>query len=233
MIKSEFFAEISAGLVVDGVEVPRPHCFTWYPEELAWQIHLDRKYIRHQRPMQALHQFLVSETEAGYISRQEAVSMIPPLLLDVQPHHKILDMCAAPGSKTSQIIEMLHAGDDNQMPSGLVIANDSDNKRCYLMQHQVKRLSSPNFIITNHDATRFPKLYSKPQTEGQAGEEIRFDRILCDVPCSGDGTMRKNPTVWKQWHPATACNRFGIQKRVIERGAQLLAVGGRLVYSTR
>ena len=54
--------------------------------------------------------------------------MIPPLLLDVQPDHAILDMCAAPGSKTAQIIEMLH-GSKDPYPKGIVIANDSDNKR--------------------------------------------------------------------------------------------------------
>lgn len=54
--------------------------------------------------------------------------MIPPVVLDVQPGHKVLDMCAAPGSKTAQIIEMLHRG-ENKVPNGLVIANDVDNKR--------------------------------------------------------------------------------------------------------
>ncbi|KAH0618043.1 hypothetical protein JD844_016993 [Phrynosoma platyrhinos] len=74
----------------------------------------------------------------GNISRQEAVSMIPPLLLNVQPHHKILDMCAAPGSKTAQLIEMLHADVNVPFPEGFVIANDVDNKRCYLLVHQAK-----------------------------------------------------------------------------------------------
>lgn len=66
----------------------------------------------------------MAETETGSISRQEAVSMIPPLVLDVKPHHKVLDTCAAPGSKTSQIIEALHADADGSIPSGFVIAND-------------------------------------------------------------------------------------------------------------
>ena len=62
--------------------------------------------------MANFHRFLVSETEVGNISRQEAVSMIPVLLLDVQPNHYVLDTCASPGSKTAQILEAIHASDE-------------------------------------------------------------------------------------------------------------------------
>lgn len=64
-------------------------------------------------------------------------------------------MCAAPGSKTAQLIEFLHRGEE-RLPTGFVIANDVDNNRCYMLVHQAKRLSSPNIIITNHDATIMP-----------------------------------------------------------------------------
>ena len=63
--------------------------------------------------------------------------MIPPLLLDVKPHHRVMDLCAAPGSKTSQIIEQLHGDTGFGIPEGFVVANDADNKRCYLLVHQV------------------------------------------------------------------------------------------------
>ncbi|CAF4222952.1 unnamed protein product [Rotaria sordida] len=126
--------------------------------------------------------------------------MIPPLVLDIQPHHKILDMCAAPASKTAQIIECLHRDESNPIPSGFVIANDVDNKRCYTLVHQ----------------------------DGN----ILFDRILCDVPCSGDGTLRKNPDLWKKWNPGHASSLQSIQLRIATRGIQLLAPGGLMVYST-
>jgi 16S rRNA C967 or C1407 C5-methylase (RsmB/RsmF family) len=67
--------------------------------------------------------FLNIESEIGNLSRQEAVSMIPALLLDVKSHNRVLDMCAAPGSKTCQLIELLHANNELH-PSGIVIAND-------------------------------------------------------------------------------------------------------------
>ncbi|KAJ3648435.1 hypothetical protein Zmor_020239 [Zophobas morio] len=201
----------------------------WYPDKLAWQLELTRNDIRRCEAYYKLHNFLISETEHGTISRQETVSMIPPLLLDVQPHHKVLDMCAAPGSKTAQILEMLHANDD-PIPSGYVIANDVDNKRCYMLVHQAKRLNSPCVAIINHDSAILPNL-SASLPDGSI-EQVQFDRVLCDVPCSGDGTLRKNPDIWMKWTPANGLNLHGIQSRILRRGAELLTTGGRLVYST-
>lgn len=144
---------------------------------------------------------------------------------------KVLDMCAAPGSKTAQIIEMIHASDaSNPVPSGLVVANDVDNNRCYMLVHQAKRLNSPCAIIINHDASVMPNvLYT--DTEGNK-VPIKFDRVLCDVPCTGDGTMRKNPDIWTKWTPSNGNNLHGIQYRIVKRGVEMLAVGGRIAYST-
>lgn len=105
-------------------EIGRPYPLPWYPNNLAWQMDATRKQIRRSESLYKFHNFLMAETESGSISRQEAVSMIPPLVLDVQPHHKVLDTCAAPGSKTAQIIEALHADGSGSIPSGFVIAND-------------------------------------------------------------------------------------------------------------
>ncbi|XP_025831685.1 tRNA (cytosine(34)-C(5))-methyltransferase [Agrilus planipennis] len=201
----------------------------WYPDKLAWQLELSRKDIRRNENYNKLHNYLITETENGTISRQETVSMIPPLLLQVKPHHKVLDMCAAPGSKTAQLIEMLHAGEE-LIPSGYVVANDIDNKRCYMLVHQAKRLNSPCIAIINHDSAILPNFYL--DKEDGCEDMVQFDRILCDVPCSGDGTMRKNPDIWMKWTPANGLNQHGVQWRILKRGAELLAVGGRLVYST-
>ncbi|OWF56488.1 tRNA (cytosine(34)-C(5))-methyltransferase [Mizuhopecten yessoensis] len=205
-----------------------PKNLTWYPDELGWQINLSKKEVRHVPRLEKLKKFLVFETESGNISRQEAVSMIPPLVMDIKPHHKVLDMCAAPGSKTSQLIEYLHSGDTTEEPEGFVIANDVDNKRCYLMVHQVKRLQSPCCAIMNHDATSLPKL----RCGDGAHDFVMFDRVLCDVPCSGDGTMRKNFDIWEKWSMNQAMNLHRQQTKILRRGLELLEVGGRLVYST-
>ncbi|GAB5567387.1 probable 28S rRNA (cytosine(4447)-C(5))-methyltransferase [Prionailurus iriomotensis] len=251
-LKNKYFKELE-DLEVDGqkVEVPQPLSCVWiegvaleqqnlqtlqgkahlnvYPEELAWHTNLSRKILRKSPQLEKFHQFLVSETESGNISRQEAVSMIPPLLLNAHPHHKILDMCAAPGSKTTQLIEMLHADMNVPFPEGFVIANDVDNKRCYLLVHQAKRLSSPCIMVVNHDASSIPRL----TIDVNGKKEILFyDRILCDVPCSGDGTMRKNIDVWKKWTTLNSLQLHGLQLRIAARGAEQLVEGGRMVYST-
>jgi len=178
--------------------------------------------------------------------------MIPPLLMDIEPHHVVLDMCAAPGSKTAQLVEMIHSGEEAAVSAasagtgsaetnregemggratGLVIANDADYKRSHMLIHQTKRLNSPNLIVTNHDATMYPSLLvSNPKDEVR--QYLKYDRILADVPCSGDGTARKNYNVWKDWNPHGAFNLHAIQVRILLRGLQMLKVGGRLVYST-
>ncbi|XP_007951453.1 RNA cytosine C(5)-methyltransferase NSUN2 [Orycteropus afer afer] len=227
-LKSKYFKELE-NLEVDGQKVDVPQPLSWYPEELAWHTNLSRKILRKSPQLEKFHQFLVSETESGNISRQEAVSMIPPLLLRVQPHHKILDMCAAPGSKTAQLIEMLHADMSIPFPEGFVIANDVDNRRCYLLVHQAKRLSSPCVMVVNHDASSIPRLH---MDVGGRKEALFYDRILCDVPCSGDGTMRKNIDVWKKWTTLNSLQLHGLQLRIATRGAEQLAEGGRMVYST-
>ncbi|CAG8811083.1 39927_t:CDS:10, partial [Gigaspora margarita] len=210
-----------------------PRSLPWYPDELGWQHSAPRSTIKKSPAFQNFHKWLVAETEVGNISRQEAVSMIPPLLLDVKPGHWVLDMCAAPGSKTVQIIEAVHANDlqDKTIPSGLVIANDADLKRSCMLVHQAKRLKSPCLIVTNHDAAQFPGVYVK-QGLTEEKKPIQFDRILADVPCSGDGTLRKNFLIWKNWGIGSAIGLHYTQVKILLRGAQLAKESGRIVYST-
>ncbi|XP_060915385.1 RNA cytosine C(5)-methyltransferase NSUN2 [Labrus mixtus] len=227
-LKDKYFKDIQE-VEIDGQKMEAPQPLSWYPDEQAWHTNMSRKVIRKSPLLEKFHQFLVSETESGNISRQEAVSMIPPLLLKIESYHKILDMCAAPGSKTAQLIEMLHADMDVPFPEGFVIANDVDNKRCYLLVHQAKRLNSPCIMVVNHDASCIPLL--KIDSEGKK-DILFYDRILCDVPCSGDGTMRKNIDVWKKWTTSNSLHLHGLQMRIAVRGVEQLAVGGRMVYST-
>lgn len=205
-------------------------CLSWYPNELAWQVNLSRQDVRKNKHFEEFKQFLINQTENGNLNRQEAVSMIPPLLLDVEPHHKVLDMCAAPGSKTAQLIEFLHQDKNNATPEGFVIANDLENKRCYLLMHQLKRLESPNFMIINHDSSSLPNF--RVDLEDNMNKNVMYDRILADVPCSGDGTFRKNVDVWTKWNFSHACNLHGIQFRIAKRAVELLQPGGLMVYST-
>ncbi|ESK92221.1 trna (cytosine-5-)-methyltransferase [Moniliophthora roreri MCA 2997] len=205
----------------------------WYPDGLAWQFNVPKKVLRKSLEFKKFHSFLVFETEVGNISRQEAVSMLPPLFLNVEPHHRVMDMCAAPGSKTAQLLEALHAQDTltaSSIPSGLLIANDSDYKRTHLLIHQSARLPSPALMVTNLDASNYPSM--KMPSSGSKMEQLLFDRILCDVPCSGDGTLRKNLGIWKTWQPNDGNGLHGLQLRILQRAMKLLKTDGRIVYST-
>lgn len=151
---------------------------------------------------------------------------------------QVLDCCAAPGSKTVQLLEALHAKAPTStepaapIPSGFLIANDSDAKRCHMLVHQsLNRIGSPNCMITNLDASAIPSI-KIPNTRTGQTKNLYFDRILCDVPCSGDGTTRKNPGVWKTWKPADGLGLHPLQLRILSRAIQMLKPGGRLVYST-
>jgi 16S rRNA C967 or C1407 C5-methylase (RsmB/RsmF family) len=187
-----------------------------------------RPQLRKLPLLAGLHEWLKNANESGSITRQEAVSMIPPLLLGVQPQHRVLDMCAAPGSKTSQLLEALHSAPGGAQPAGFVIANDADLKRCNLLTHQTKRAGSAGLLVTNHDASSFPDL----RDGGDAGGPLRFDRVLADVPCSGDGTVRKAPDIWQKWSVGGGAGLHPLQLRIAQRAARLLAVGGQMVYST-
>lgn len=192
----------------------------WYPSGLAWTVSAPRQMLRRDNVLAPFHKFIVNMNNLGAINRQEAVSMVPPLLLDVKKGHAVLDMCAAPGSKTAQIVEALSdAGPYDLSSGGVVVANDSDLKRCWMLAHQLKRFGSPELIITNHEAQFFPKF-------------MVFDRVLCDVPCSGDGTLRKAPDIWRRWNSDMGVALHRLQRQIVERGVDILKPGGRMVYST-
>ncbi|ODN90270.1 multisite-specific tRNA:(cytosine-C5)-methyltransferase [Cryptococcus wingfieldii CBS 7118] len=208
----------------EGTVYDPPAQISWYPAGLGWTVSAPKRVVRKTEPFKNFQRFLVGETEVGNLSRQEAVSMIPPLFLDVESHHHCLDMCAAPGSKTAQIIEALNP--HHTTSTGLLIANDSDYKRTHMLVHQTGRMPSKGLMVTNFDASIFP------QIKLGDNQKLLFDRILADVPCSGDGTMRKNIEIWGKWGVADGNSLHPLQLRILERAMALLKPGGRLVYST-
>ncbi|KAL9937421.1 hypothetical protein V8E36_003830 [Tilletia maclaganii] len=233
------------------ISVPPPTQIPFYhPKGFGWQLDVKKNVIRKHPSFKAFQQWLVHETDAGCISRQEAVSMVPPLFLDVRSDHLVLDLCAAPGSKTAQLVEMLHTrgpsssqplprGEYDATPEGLVLANDSDTRRAHMLVHQASRIPSANLMVSNLDASMLPRIDVPwvPPTDNlletkPIQRELKFDRILADVPCSGDGTLRKNIPIWKDWHSQNGLGLHPLQLRILLRGLSLLREGGRLVYST-
>ncbi|RZC12937.1 tRNA (cytosine(34)-C(5))-methyltransferase isoform C [Glycine soja] len=193
--------------------------------------------LRKNQTLERFHEFLKLENEIGNITRQEAVSMVPPLFLDVHSDHFVLDMCAAPGSKTFQLLEIIHQSSKaGSLPDGMVIANDLDVQRCNLLIHQTKRMCTANLIVTNHEAQHFPgcrlnRNYERMELDHNIGQ-LLFDRVLCDVPCSGDGTLRKAPDLWRKWNTGMGHGLHSLQVLIAMRGLSLLKIGGRMVYST-
>jgi len=130
-------------------------------------------------------------------------------------------------------------------PLGLVVANDCDTQRAYMLAHQCKRLNSPSLVITTHMGQFMPNLERRAArlAARAAGEDASstaaaiagsgtFDRVLADVPCSGDGTIRKQPTIVSSWAAHAGGALHPLQLAIALRGLNLCKVGGLLVYST-
>ncbi|KAK5088972.1 tRNA (cytosine-5-)-methyltransferase ncl1 [Lithohypha guttulata] len=258
-LRNHYIPEITS-IQHEGRYVEAPQPVDWYPDKLAWFMTTPKTVVRRFPPFANFQKFLVAETDVGNITRQEVVSMIPPLVMDLKPGMTVLDLCAAPGSKSAQLLELINAGEedrarqvahntangldrpegiefaDDGRSTGLLIANDVDYKRAHMLVHQMKRLSSPNIIVTNHDATIYPsiKLSATKTADGKLvhNRYLKFDRILADVPCSGDGTLRKNLEIWRLWNPGNGLGLYATQVRILIRALQMLKVGGRVVYST-
>ncbi|MEM6796008.1 MAG: RsmB/NOP family class I SAM-dependent RNA methyltransferase [Acidobacteriota bacterium] len=148
---------------------------------------------------------------AGYCHIQEEVSMLPIHLLDPQPGERVLDLCSAPGNKSIQAAVHM-AG------RGLVFANDVNQRRLVTVTRNVERLGLTNVAVSRWDGSSLPQ---------QVG---LFDRVLADVPCSCEGTTRKNTEIL--WRAPMHANLPGSQTALLRKAVQKCRPGGRVVYST-
>ncbi|MBN2421160.1 NOL1/NOP2/sun family putative RNA methylase, partial [Candidatus Woesearchaeota archaeon] len=150
------------------------------------------------------------EHALGYFYVQEASSMIPPVVLDPQENDSVLDVAAAPGSKTTQIGMYMKN-------TGIIVANDIAGSRLASLGINVQRMGLKNVILT------------KMQGQHIKGE---FDRILLDAPCSGTGTIMKSEAVVRDWNPEIGTRLAVIQKKLITNSFNILKSGGTMIYST-
>ncbi len=151
------------------------------------------------------------EHSLGYIYVQQAASMIPPLVLQPKPGNIVLDMCAAPGSKASQIAALM----ENK---GMLVANDIKGERIAALGINMQRMGITNTIITQMSGDRF--------------KDSKFDKILVDAPCSGTGAIRKSLKTLQIWNPNMIKRLAGLQRKLIDTAFNCLNKGGGLVYST-
>jgi len=149
----------------------------------------------------------------GAIYMQELVSMLPPLLLreELKDARFVLDACAAPGSKTTQLAALM----GNR---GVIVANDASYSRTRALKFNIEKAGAINAIITNQDLRNFP--------------HMQFDAILVDAPCSAEGTIRKNDKLFADWSEKVISGQSRLQKQLITKAFELLAPGGVMIYST-
>ncbi len=155
----------------------------------------------------------LTEHMLGYFYVQEAASMIPPTVLAPEPGDIVLDMCAAPGSKTTQMAAMMQN-------KGCLIANDQKGLRLRALGLNLQRAGVLNTSITLMNGMSFKN------------KTVKFDKILLDAPCSGTGTIRRSLSTLQDWNPAAVKRLNGMQRHLIDSAFASLKPNGTLVYST-
>jgi NOL1/NOP2/sun family putative RNA methylase len=145
---------------------------------------------------------------------QEPSAMLPAELLGVRPGHRVLDLCAAPGGKTTQLAAKLQG-------QGVLVTNDNAAERTKALTKNVELAGVRNAVVLNEEPERIAGVFGP-----------WFDRVLVDAPCSGEGMFRKDESMVRQWERHTAENCSRMQRDILRQAARLVAPGGRLVYST-
>ncbi len=152
--------------------------------------------------------------EAGVYYIQEPSAMAVVSLLDPKPGERVLDLCAAPGGKTTHLASRLNG-------EGLLVSNEIHPARAKILSQNVERMGIGNAVVTNEDsqtlADHFPEF---------------FDCMVVDAPCSGEGMFRKDEQARKEWSEANVLLCAERQQEILDNAASMLKPGGRLVYST-
>ncbi len=156
----------------------------------------------------------------GYLYIQDRSSMLPPLALAPGKGGAALDMCASPGSKTGLLAQLVG-------PSGFVLGNEPSKKRLGTLRRNLRQL---NLLCCG--TSSFWGEHSPLPAPGNDTPETGWEHILLDPPCSGWGTVEKNPQVLRLWRKEKLSPLLGLQRRLLAEAARLLRPGGRLVYST-
>ena len=153
--------------------------------------------------------------QKGKIYLQSLSSMIPPLVLNPKPNEKVLDLTAAPGSKTTEISALM----ENK---GYILANELDSIRCERLRYNIEMQGANIVEVINKRGEK-------------VGEEHKeeFDKVLLDAPCSGEGRFLGNsPKTYRTWSKKTVNELAKLQKKLLKSAYEALKPGGVLVYST-
>ncbi len=154
------------------------------------------------------------EHTLGYYYIQSISSMLPAFILNPQTNERVLDLCAAPGSKTTHLAEMMNN-------KGTLIANEIDLNRVKALVFNIDRLNIINVGVINYKGELLSKVYDN-----------YFDKILVDAPCSSLGIIQKKGEVTKWWSIEHSERLYHIQLKLLISAIKMLKAGGEIVYST-
>ena len=152
--------------------------------------------------------------DAGAYYLQEPSAMAPAAILRPRPGEWVLDLCAAPGGKSTQMAGMMQG-------QGLLLCNEVVPERAKVLSGNIERMGIPNALVTSASTDRLAVLLP-----------ARFDRVLVDAPCSGEGMFRRHPESRAEWNPGLPAMCAERQGRILDDAASMLKAGGTLVYST-
>lgn len=152
--------------------------------------------------------------EAGVYYIQEASAMLPGELIEAKPGERILDMCAAPGGKSTQIASYMQG-------KGILVCNEIHPARAKILSENIERMGIRNAIVTNESPQKLSEKFIE-----------YFDRIMVDAPCSGEGMFRKNENASEEWSLENVKICADRQDEILECAHTMLKPGGRIVYST-
>lgn len=152
--------------------------------------------------------------EAGVYYIQEPSAMAPAAYLEAKPGERVLDLCAAPGGKTTQIASYMNG-------QGILISNEIHPARAKILSENVERMGIGNAMVTNESPQKLADTFSE-----------YFDRIMVDAPCSGEGMFRKNEIACEEWSLENVKICAERQDEILDCAASMLKPGGRIVYST-
>lgn len=214
----EEWAEMSATYTQPFSQGLRVNTLKISPENFLKRVHLGLEpvlwtedgfyYPAEQRPAKNPYY------QAGLYYLQEPSAMAPALYLGVQPGDKVLDMCAAPGGKSTYLATLLKG-------QGLLVSNDNSEERVKALVWNMEHWGASNVVITNEEPERLAQVLPG-----------YFDKILIDAPCSGEGMFRKEPKAIRSWESYDYNVCSSLQKKILHWGSLLLKPGGNLLYST-
>ena len=151
---------------------------------------------------------------AGMIYVQEPAAMAPAECIDISPDWTVLDLCAAPGGKSSQIRNKLGE-------KGVLVSNEIISSRCRILTGNIERLGLPDTVTTCMDSEKLAKIFPKS-----------FDMIMVDAPCSGEGMLRKESAALTEWSLDNVNMCAQRQRNILDNAVKALKNGGYIVYST-